>query len=305
MGELRVQQAEPAGEIDERPHLGQLLRIDRGHVHRVRHLSFQQEVGDQLGGLDRDILLGLDGTGAEMRGEDDVRGREQGIVGCGWFSGKHVHPGSRDRGCLQGRSESRLVDDPAAGDIEHARRLLHQRQFAAADQAPGLGTERHVDGEEVHPREQFVEAGRGFEAELGSLGGGDERIEGDDLHVERGGAAGDLAADPAEPDNAERLARQLRADELAAVPAAGLHRRIRRRDLPRQGKQQSDRVFRGGNGVPARRVHDHDALAGGGRHVNVVDADAGPGDGPQLAGVRQHLGRDLSLRADNDSVALA
>ena len=33
--------------------------------------------------------------------------------------------------------------------------------------------------------------------------------------------------------------------------------------------------------VAAGRVHHHDALAGGGLGVDVVDADAGPGDRPQ------------------------
>ena len=79
---------------------------------------------------------------------------------------------------------------------------------------------------------RFVERRGGFEPEFGGLRGGDERVEGDDRHVEPDGPAGDLAADAAEADDAEGLAGELGADELAALPLALMHTGIRRRNHP-------------------------------------------------------------------------
>ena len=61
-------------------------------------------------------------------------------------------------------------------------------------------------------------------------------------------------------------------------------------------------VLGGADGVAAGRVHDDDALARGGGDVDVVHADAGPDDGPQLAGVFEQLGGDLRAAADDDAV---
>ena len=65
---------------------------------------------------------------------------------------------------------------------------------------------------------------------------------------------------------------------------------------------QGDGLLGGADGVAAGRVHDDDALARGGGHVDVVDADAGPDDGPQLAGVLEQLGGDAGVAADDDAV---
>ena len=65
--------------------------------------------------------------------------------------------------------------------------------------------------------------------------GDEERIEADDLHVEAGGPAGDLAADAAQADDAERLAGELGADELAAFPLAGVHAGVGGGDVPGEG----------------------------------------------------------------------
>ncbi len=70
-------------------------------------------------------------------------------------------------------------------------------------------------------------------------------------------------------------------------------------------EHQRDGVLGGGDGVAAGRVHDHDALARGGGHVDVVDADAGADDRAELARVLQTLGGDLGLRADDAGIELA
>ena len=67
--------------------------------------------------------------------------------------------------------------------------------------------------------EQLLELLGALDAELAEALGGDELVEGDDVHVEALGALGDELADAAEADHAERLAVELGALELGPVPA--------------------------------------------------------------------------------------
>src|SRR5262249_35633687 len=68
-------------------------------------------------------------------------------------------------------------------------------------------------------RQQLVDGADDLDAELGGRSGR-ERVVADEAHVEGGGAFGDLAADAAQADDAERLAGELAADELVALPLA-------------------------------------------------------------------------------------
>ncbi len=68
------------------------------------------------------------------------------------------------------------------------------------------------------------------------------------------------------------------------------------------GHEQGDGLLGGADGVAAGRVHDDDALARGGGDVDVVHADAGAGDGPQLAGAFEQLGGQGGAAADDDAV---
>ena len=68
------------------------------------------------------------------------------------------------------------------------------------------------------------------------------------------------------------------------------------------GHEERDGLLGGADGVAAGRVHDDDALAGGGGDVDVVHADAGAGDGPELAGVFEQVGGDRGAAADDDAV---
>src|SRR3712207_2303459 len=61
----------------------------------------------------------------------------------------------------------------------------------------------------------------------------------------------------------------------------------------------------GGDAVPERRVHYHDAARGGGRDVDIVHADAGATDHLQILGVVEQLGRRLGRRADGEAVIIA
>src|SRR5690606_20187226 len=105
-------------------------------------------------------------------------------------------------------------------------------------------------------------------------------------------------ADAAEADDADGLAEDLDAVELAALPGALTQGRVGGGDLTGGGQHQGDRVLGGGVDVGGRRVHDHHAALGGRGHVDVVEADAGARDDLQLLARLEHLGVDGGGRAD-------
>ena len=141
-----------------------------------------------------------------------------------------------------------------------------------------------------------------LDAELAVALGGDERVEGDDVHPERPRARGDELADAAEAEHAERLLVDLDAAELRALPASRGQRRVRLRDVAREREHQRDRVLGRGDDVRLRRVGDDDPALGRGRDVDVVDADARAADDPQVVGALDQLRVELRGRADQDAV---
>ena len=90
-------------------------------------------------------------------------------------------------------------------------------------------------------------------------------IVGGDVHAEREAISGDLPADPAEADQAERAARQLTAAKRVAVPLAGADRRVSRRDPAHQREQQRPRVLGGGANGPQKL-----GLASQAQHLDVL-----------------------------------
>jgi hypothetical protein len=125
------------------------------------------------------------------------------------------------------------------------------------------------------------------------------------VHPERAGALGDELADPAEPEDPERLLVQLDAGELRALPLAARERGVRLRDVARERKQQRHRVLGGGDHVRLRRVRDDDPALGRSRDVDVVDPDARTADGPQAGCALDQLGVELGGGPDQDAVVIA
>ena len=77
------------------------------------------------------------------------------------------------------------------------------------------------------------------------------------------------------------------------------------RDLPGKREHQRDRVFGGGDRIAERRVHHDHAARGGGRNIDIVDADAGAADDFQFLRVFEQFRRDLGGRADGKAVVVA
>ena len=154
---------------------------------------------------------------------------------------------------------------------------------ARVDDALGLLGQRRVQRDEVGAADQFVELDL-LDADRHGALRRQERIEGDDPHLQADGAVGDDRADVAAADDAERLAVQLDAHELRLLPFAGLRRACRRLGIWRASANiMRNGVLGGGDRVAERRVHDDDALGRGGLDVDVVDADAGAADTFSLA----------------------
>ena len=101
------------------------------------------------------------------------------------------------------------------------------------------------------------------------------RVAADESHAEGARAMRCFRADPAQADNAERLAGQLRTLQTLLFPLAGVHAGVGRGQLARQGQHQAQRELGHGHGVGAGRVHHHNAAARGSLGVNVVHAHAG------------------------------
>ena len=125
--------------------------------------------------------------------------------------------------------------------------------------------------------------------------GGDEGVVAEQVHAEGLGAAGDLKADAAEADDAERFAAELGALQRLLVPLAGVHGGVGAGDGAGHGDHEAERELGDGDGVGAGGVHDDDAAARGFGGVDVVDADAGAADDAELRRVRR-AGRRRPVR---------
>ena len=205
-------------------------------------------------------------------------------IGCSvkGSDGEDVEGRAAELARLEAGHQGVEVDQLAAGAVDDAGAVLHRGDRLGVDQADRLRRLRHVQGDQVGAAEQLLDALDALDPELAEALGGDELVEGDDLHVEALGALGDELADAAEADHAEGLAVELGALELGAVPAAGDQRGVRLRDVAEEGEGQRQRVLGGGDRVRLGRVGDDDPAPGRGRDVDVVDAGAGAADHLQV-----------------------
>ena len=126
VSQLRMQQTQPAGQVHVGPYFGQFRRVDRGHVHGVGDLPLQQEIGDELRRLDRDVFLRLHRRCAEVGRQDDIRRLRERVVGGDGFGAKDIHPGPGDRPGREGVRQRLLINDAAASHVQDPRRLLHR-----------------------------------------------------------------------------------------------------------------------------------------------------------------------------------
>ncbi len=217
---------------------------------------------------------------------------------------EHVEGRARDLPGIERLPQRLLVDQPAARTIDDAHALLHRRDRSGIDDVLGLVGQRRVQRDEVGALEQFRKIDL-LDSKIARALGRQERIVGDHLHAQAVAAVGHDRADIAAADDAERLGGDLDPHEAVLLPFAGLRRSVGLRDLTRQREHQRDGVLGGGDRIAERRVHHDHALGGRRRNVDVVDADAGAADHPQLLGFLQKLRRHLGGGADGKAVEVA
>lgn len=253
---------------------------------------FDEILRHLLGDLQSDVLLRLGGRCAEMRGADDVRQAEERALGGG-LDLEDVEACAGDVAGLEGLRKRLFIDETAAGAVDDTHARLGLRDRLRVQDVAGLVRQRHVQADEVCLGEEFVELDLDDPHFLRPLLR-QERIIGDDVHLETDRAGADDRADIAGADDAEHLAGDLDTHELRLFPLAGLGRAVGSGKLAGNREHQGDRMLGGGDRVAEGRVHDDDAAARSGGNVDIVDADAGAADdleigrgGDQLFG---HLG---------------
>ncbi len=143
--------------------------------------------------------------------------------------------------------------------------------------------------DDVRRAEQILERQQRH-ADLGGPLREEVRVVRHDAHAEGARQLRDVRADPAQPHDAHRLAAQLCALELLAVPTPAPHRRGSVGNTPHQREQQAERMLTGADRVRTRGVHHGDAPARRGVDVDRVDPGPRPGHDAQVRRPRQQIG---------------
>src|SRR5581483_2353610 len=238
--------------------------------------------GERDGGVHR--LLPADGAeavgeAADVGSEDHVGAADQRVIGRGRLLLQHVQAGAGDPAVVEGADERLLVDDAAAGGVDQDRGRLHQAQLALPDQVAGTAGERDVDREEVGPGQQLVERDAARVVTVEQVGG-DERVVGEQRHLEAAQTGGERAGGVAEAEQADGLAAQVAVGQgVLAVPGAGANQAVMDRDLADEREPEANDVLGEALAGGVRGVGDHDPARGGGEDGDVVHAAAGADDG--------------------------
>ena len=127
----------------------------------------------------------------------------------------------------------------------------------------------------------------------------------DHPHADGLGQGGELAADIAIADDAERLAADLEAALGRLVPGAGMRGGGAWRDAAHQHDDLADGEFGDAAGVGERRVEHRDSEGGCRTQVDLVGADAEAADRHQRAGAAEHALGKLGAAADAEDVGAA
>ena len=196
--------------------------IDRGQIDGVADRAVEQHIGDLLGDLDADGLLGLGGRSPEVRRERDVGQTAQLAVLGQRLVFEHIETSGGNLTGFHRRDQGGFLDDPAAGTVEYPQALLRLRESRFVDHVFGIVGERHVDRDVVRLGQQFIQRDRLHLHGLGAAGC-EIGIISHDAHAESLGALRDLAADAAKADDAEGFLEKLDAGKTLPIPLARLH----------------------------------------------------------------------------------
>ena len=256
-----------------------IRHLEVREVDRVADRAGLKVVADLLDRHLRAVVLALRGGSAEVRQGDRVFLRKD-LIG-----GKVGHI-RRDLAALERRRHGLGVDQLAARKIDDAHAVLHLLDRFCADGVAGIRVERHMDGDIVAVCENLVQLGDMLDRarQRQRAVNRQERVVAPDLHVETDGRVRNLDADRAEADNAQLLARDLR----ACIGRLALFRRRADVRRAREGldpvcalyhlaggqQQRAHNQFLDRVRVRARGVEHHDALFRAAVERDVVHARA-------------------------------
>src|SRR5262245_2532832 len=97
-----------------------------------------QDVGNVLGGKDFEIVHRLLGVERDVGAGDQVRPREQRMIGRRSLRDEDIERGASDPSVVQRSDQGVLIDDAAAGGVDDERGRLHRTQQSIVDQASRL-----------------------------------------------------------------------------------------------------------------------------------------------------------------------
>jgi hypothetical protein len=150
------------------------------------------------------------------------------------------------------------------------------RRILRADQVPGLRRKRHVQADEIRLAQQVLfapvlEPQFPFHRLRGAL-----HVVVEDPHGESRRAPRHRLADAAHAEDAEGAVMDVVPNQKIDAPLgplARVHEVVAFHDAAGRRQNQGERQVRGGVGQDVRGIRHQDPLAGGRRHVDVIEAD--------------------------------
>jgi hypothetical protein len=159
---------------------------------------------------------------------------------------------------VQGGGDGGLVHDAPAGHDQQEGAGAHRGQLGSADQAPGLGGDGDGHGDHVRLAQQGGEAVQVPQALDVRRAGDVVGVQGDDAHVEAGGALGDGVADAPQADDPHGHPGEADQGPAGPGPGAPLLGGDELVHPPGAGEEHGEGVLGDGLGVGPAGVGDGD-----------------------------------------------
>ena len=153
----------------------------------------------------------------QQRVVDTAQGRDELVFVAARFHWENVDRGARQVTALQGFGQRVYVHHGAAGCVQQDRTRFHFRDLLGAEHHLGGRQLRHVQGDDVGLRQQFVEGAHLVGVAHGQLG---DYVEKDHAHTDAFRQYRHLGADGAVADDAQGLAARLEGAFGGFHPAA-------------------------------------------------------------------------------------
>ena len=289
--------------LDIRRNLRILLLRKRSDVDRILHHTQLQIVAHLLGQLYPDSFLRLIGRPRNMRRQQYIfQPKIRRILQR--LRAENIQRRPRHLPRLD-RLRQRLIHDQfAARAVHNPNPRLHNRQRMFVDQTLSLRSQSHVQRKKIRLAKNVIDRHQ-RNAVLPRNHGSHKRIVPQQIHPKRLRTPSHFKPNPPQPDNAQRLAAQLRPLQRLLVPLARMHRRIRPRNRPRHRNHQPQRQLRHRNSIRPRRIHHHNSAPRSFSRINIVDANASAPNNAQLRS-RSHQRRiGLHRRPHNQRISIS